>query len=170
LITRISPRVMDRNCHERASGASEVKDAPRMAQTIEELIETIRQELNDLYAFKDERKGLIEQIDDALDIIDAAAENDSDWNLMNDASRIKYRIAHVLDAANDDFDELTQALKTTYAKAQTDGLGTEDSREALENILAKARFSNALAVTLRNTLKEILDESRALLKPESKPE
>jgi hypothetical protein len=128
-----------------------------------ELLTAIKAEVDELYKFLDDRDKLIEQIEEAVAEVQKSAERESDWELMNKGTTITHKITHVLNTSLDDREVLRKAVVEIFKESANGGIDENDKNiERLEQMLAKARFSNALASTLHNTLATILEEAKAL--------
>jgi hypothetical protein len=135
-----------------------------MAQTVLELLAAIKAEVDELYKFFDERDKLVEQIEEIVIGVQETALHDSDWELMEKGTTITQKITHILNTSVEDRDELQKIVVALFSKS-ADGIDeTDENVERLEGILARARFSNVLATTLRTTLTGILEEAKALTK------
>jgi hypothetical protein len=132
-------------------------------EAFEQLVATITSELDKHNELRAEGQSLVSQIEDIAAQINVIAEQKSDSELMNKETTILQKITHILDTGTEDtqalHEAITQAFEDTASKTQS---GDDESIEKLEEILAKARFSTALATTLRNTLADILKEATAL--------
>jgi hypothetical protein len=138
-----------------------------MAKDAYELLAEINEEIVRLKEFETERKKLIAQIDGFLDEANKASEREGDAELMNKATMLTYRIAHVLDASNDDSDELNDVLAEVLNERTVEQGGLDESPETiatLERMLAKAKYSNEVAKTLQNSLRDILEDAKTLKK------
>jgi hypothetical protein len=139
-----------------------------MAKTVHQLAEEINKELERLAAFDKDKAELIAQIDALLDDANATAGRERNPELMNKASLLTYRIAHVLDTSSEDTGELNAVLAEVLNE-RTMALGALDENPdtiaTLERILVKAKYSNEVANTLRDSLKTILEEAKSLKKP-----
>lgn len=141
-----------------------------MAKTAYELLTEISEELKQLKALQTEREDLIAQIDGLLAEANGTAEREGNAELMNKASLLTYRIAHVLDASNDDADELNAVLTEVLNERTVERGGLDEDPETiatLERMLAKAKYSNEVAKTLRDSVRAILEDAKTLKKPSS---
>ncbi len=135
-----------------------------MARDIYELASAIRDELSQLAVYDKEKDELIAQIDAISDDVAADADALGDWELMNKATTLVQKITHILNASSDESDEFnTLAKEVIKPEMLTNELDdNQQNRARLERILDKAKYSNAVAKTLRDTLTDILAEAKAL--------
>ena len=140
-----------------------------MARTKAELLAAIQKELADLDKFYRERDELINEIEEIAKEIQNAAEQSDDWNLMNEGTRLISKITHVLSASGEEHEELQDTFPESFSQSTTELDDSQDNIAVLERILDKAKYSNALAKTLRATLVEILEEARSLKKAVKPP-
>jgi hypothetical protein len=131
-----------------------------------ELMPLIRAEMDELSKLSSQRTKLIKQIEDTANEALKTAEQEWDSKLMSTGTRILAKITHILETSTEDRGELQKALDKIFSDDLEDGKvdETDENIEALQRILAKARFSHELANTLNATLTSILEEAMALKK------
>src|SRR5580704_18644357 len=105
-----------------------------MAKTAYELLAEINEELGQLKALETERADLIAEIDSLLAEANDTAEQEGNPELMNKATLLTYRIAHVLDTSNDDADELNAVLAEVLNERTVERGGVDESPETIATL------------------------------------
>jgi DNA repair ATPase RecN len=121
----------------------------------------IREELDALELIQAERNAIQARIDVLLEQIEKVATAQGDADLMNEESRILFKIANINDTSAEATGEVNELLQSATALDR----GADSSPQqiaALERALDKAKYSKALSITLRDSLRDLLEELKEI--------